>query len=65
MTGLRWCISCVAAGIALALLGLWLNWEPLMVLGGGLIALVIVGWPALVLMGELNDLFDRKRPPRR
>ena len=60
MKGLVWCIALVGAGIPLALLGLLVDSERLMALGGGAIATVVVGWPVLVLMGEV-----RTRAPRR
>jgi hypothetical protein len=54
MKGLVWCIALVCAGAPLALLGLWLQAERLMALGGGAIATAVVGWPVLVLMGEVR-----------
>ena len=64
MTGLRWCLRCVLAGVPLALLGVWLDWEGLMAVGAGLVALTIVGWPLLLLAGELEDWSRRDRRPR-
>lgn len=60
MRGLTWCIALVGAGIPLALLGLWLDSERLMALGGGAIATVVVGWPALLLMGAMQASARRR-----
>ena len=60
MKGLTWCIALVCAGVPLALLGLLVDSQRLLALGGGAIATVLVGWPVLVLMGEV-----RTRAPRR
>ena len=54
MKGLLWCIALVGAGIPLALLGLLVDSERLMALGGGAIATVVVGWPLLVPMGAVR-----------
>ena len=54
MKGLVWCIALVGAGIPLALLGLLVDSERLMALGGGAIATAVVGWPVLVLMGAVQ-----------
>ena len=54
MKGLVWCFALVGAGIPLALLGLLVDSERLMALGGGAIATVVVGWPALLVMGALS-----------
>lgn len=54
MKGLTWCIALAGAGIGLALLGLLMDSERLMALGGGAIATVVVGWPVLVLMGTVQ-----------
>ena len=51
MKGLVWCFALVGVGIPLALLGLLVDSERLMALGGGAIATVVVGWPVLLLMG--------------
>lgn len=48
--GLQWCIALSVAGVLLCLLGLWLNLNTLMALGGGAIATVCLGWPALLFM---------------
>ncbi len=62
MKGLVWCIALVGAGIPLALLGLLVDSERLMALGGGAIATVAVGWPVLVLMGAVQT--SVRRPTR-
>ena len=54
MKGLVWCFALVGVGIPLALLGLLVDSERLMALGGGAIATVVVGWPLLVLMGAVQ-----------
>ena len=54
MKGLVWCIALVGAGLPLALLGLLVDSERLMALGGGAIATVVVGWPLLVLIGAVQ-----------
>lgn len=54
MKGLQWCITLVCAGIPLALLGLLVDSQHLMALGGGAIATVVIGWPVLVLMGAVH-----------
>ena len=59
MKGLVWCFALVGVGIPLALLGLLLDLERLMALGGGAIATVVVGWPVLVLMGALQTSVRR------
>ena len=51
MKGLVWCM---------ALLGLLVDSERLMALGGGAIATVVVGWPALLLMGALAPARGRR-----
>ena len=60
MKGLVWCFALVGVGIPLALLGLLVDSERLMALGGGAIATVVVGWPALLLMGALEPA-ERRR----
>ena len=60
MKGLVWCIALVGAGIPLALWGLLVDSERLMALGGGAIATVVVGWPVLVLMGEVRTSAPRR-----
>ena len=59
MKGFEWCIALVGAGIPLALLGLLMDSERLMALGGGTIATVVVGWPVLVLMGAVQTSVRR------
>jgi hypothetical protein len=59
MKGFVWCIALVGAGIGLALLGLLVDSERLMALGGGAIATVVVGWPVLVLMGAVQTSVRR------
>ena len=59
MKGLVWCFALVGAGISLALLGLLVDSERLMALGGGAIATVVVGWPVLVLMGAVQTSVRR------
>ena len=59
MKGLVWCFALVGVGIPLALLGLLLDSERLMALGGGAIATVVVGWPLLVLMGAVQTSVRR------
>ena len=59
MKGLTWCIALAGAGIGLALLGLLMDSERLMALGGGAIATVVVGWPVLVLMGAVQTSVRR------
>ena len=49
----------MGAGIPLALLGLLVDSERLMALGGGAIATVVVGWPLLVLMGAVQTSVRR------
>jgi len=60
MKGFTWCIALVGAGIPLALLGLWLDSERLMALGGGAIATVVVGWPVLLLIGAMQTSARRQ-----
>ena len=59
MKGLVWCFALVGVGIPLALLGLLVDSERLMALGGGAIATVVVGWPVLVLMGAVQTSVRR------
>ena len=59
MKGFVWCIALVGVGIPLALLGLLVDSERLMALGGGAIATVVVGWPVLVLMGAVQTSVRR------
>ena len=59
MKGLGWCFALVGVGIPLALLGLLVDSERLMALGGGAIATVVVGWPVLVLMGAVQTSVRR------
>lgn len=59
MKGVVWCIALVGAGIPLALLGLLVDSQRLMALGGGAIATVVVGWPVLVLMGAVRTSAPR------
>ena len=59
MKGLVWCFALVGVGIPLALLGLLVDSERLMALGGGAIATVVVGWPVLVLMGSVQTSVRR------
>ena len=59
MKGLTWCIALAGAGIGLALLGLLVDSERLMALGGGAIATVVVGWPVLLLMGAVQTSGQR------
>lgn len=54
MVGFVWCIALVALGTVLALVGLWVDSERLMALGGGAIATVVVGWPVLLVMGAVQ-----------
>lgn len=60
MKGLVWCFALVGVGIPLALLGLLLDSERLMALGGGAIATVVVGWPVLLLMGAVQTSGRRR-----
>ena len=60
MKGFVWCIALVGAGIGLALLGLLMDSERLMALGGGAIATVVVGWPVLLLMGAVQTSGQRR-----
>lgn len=60
MKGLTWCIALAGAGIGLALLGLLMDSERLMALGGGAIATVVVGWPVLLLMGAVQTSGQRR-----
>ena len=53
MKGVLWCVALVGLGVPLALLGLALESERLMALGAGAVATVMVGWPVLLLMGEV------------
>ena len=59
MKGLVWCFALVGVGIPLALLGLLVDSERLMALGGGAIATVVVGWPVLVLVGAVQTSVRR------
>ena len=59
MKGLVWCFALVGVGIPLAVLGLLVDSERLMALGGGAIATVVVGWPVLVLMGAVQTSVRR------
>lgn len=59
MKGLVWCFALVGVGIPLALLGLLVDSERLMALGGGAIATAVVGWPVLVLMGAVQTSVRR------
>lgn len=54
MEGLVWCMRLIAAGVPLALLGLWLDSEKVMALGGGAVATALLGWPALMLLGAFK-----------
>ena len=54
MRGFVWCFALVGAGIPLALLGLLVDSQRLMALGGGAVATVVLGWPVLVLMGAVR-----------
>ena len=54
MIGFVWCFALVGAGVVLALVGLHVESERLMSLGGGAIATVVVGWPVLLLMGAVQ-----------
>ena len=60
MKGFVWCIALAGAGIGLALLGLLMDSERLMALGGGAIATVVVGWPVLLLMGAVQTSGRRR-----
>ncbi len=60
MKGLIWCIALVCAGVALALLGLLVDSQRLMAMGGGAIATVVVGWPVLLLMGAVQTSARRR-----
>lgn len=60
MKGVLWCVALVGAGLPLALLGLAVDSERLMALGGGAVATVVVGWPALLLMGALTPPAARR-----
>lgn len=60
MKGFVWCIALAGAGIGLALLGLLVDSERLMALGGGAIATVVVGWPVLLLMGAVQTSGRRR-----
>ena len=55
MKGVDWCIKLVCAGVPLALLGLALHWDFLILVGGGAILAVWFGWPVLLLMGVLDE----------
>ena len=59
MKGFIWCFALLGVGVPLALLGLLLDSERLMALGGGAIATVVVGWPVLVLMGAVQTSVRR------
>ena len=54
MKGFIWCFALLGVGVPLALLGLLVDSERLMALGGGAIATVVVGWPVLLLMGAVQ-----------
>ena len=59
MKGFIWCFALVGVGVPLALLGLLVDSERLMAMGGGAIATVVVGWPVLVLMGAVQTSVRR------
>lgn len=65
MRGFIWCIYLAAAGVPLALLGLWLGVDGLTLAGAGMVATVVVGWPVLVLMGAFDDWQSARRHGRR
>ena len=54
--GVQVCVALAALGGPLALLGLVFDSSTLMALGGGAIATVVVGWPALLVMGALTPV---------
>jgi len=58
MKGIKWSLTLLGAGVPLALLGLALNWEWLMLVGGGAVLTVVVGWPVLLLMGLASECLD-------
>lgn len=60
MKGFIWCFALVGVGVPLALLGLLVDSERLMALGGGAIATVVVGWPVLLLMGAVQTSGRRR-----
>jgi hypothetical protein len=63
MKGIEWCLKLFWTGVALALLGLALHWDFLILVGGGAILAVWFGWPVLLLIGVLDDSIGK--PPRR
>lgn len=65
MRGFIWCIYLAAAGVPLALLGLWLGVDGLTLAGAGMVATVVVGWPVLLLMGAFDDWCQPARHPGR
>lgn len=64
MKGFIWCFALVGLGIPLALLGLLVDSQRLMALGGGAIAAVVVGWPVLVLLGGMDGLLSTRHDRR-
>lgn len=59
MRGAIWCIWLVCLGLPLALLGLVTGLERVTAIGAGMVAAVVVGWPVLLLAGELHDATRR------
>lgn len=62
MVGFVWCMALVALGVVLAVVGLQVESERLMALGGGAIATVMVGWPVLLLMGAVQTPARQGKP---
>lgn len=60
MRGVVWCIWITVVGTALTLLGLAIGEDLFTLAGTGMLASVVVGWPALLLAGALSP-----RGPRR
>lgn len=63
--GIVWCVWMVAAGVPLALLGLALDAQPLLLGGGALMLAVACAWPVLLLAGALDEMRRQQRPHRR
>lgn len=64
MRGITWCVWLVVVGLPLALLGLAADWGRVTAIGAGMVAAVIVGWPVLLLAGEVPGGRRRGRASR-
>lgn len=59
MRGVVWCIWLVSTGLALALGGLAAGWDGPVIVGAGMLAAVVFGWPLLLLAGAAHDATRR------